>query len=55
VTLHNPSGVNDVYVEGTAAHLVRDPVSNVDGPSVMPGYEVGGEPIGEDDRPGEAE
>jgi hypothetical protein len=42
VTLHNPSGVNDVYVEGASASLVREPESNVECPSGLGGYEAGG-------------
>jgi hypothetical protein len=49
VTLHNPGGVNDVYIKGAVASPVSDPTSNVEGPSVMPGYEAAGAPIGDED------
>ena len=40
-------GLPDVYIEGAAARFVREPVSNIEKPPAMPGYEAGGEPIGE--------
>jgi hypothetical protein len=35
-------------VEGRAARLLRDPVSNVERPSGLVGYEKAGDPIGDD-------
>jgi hypothetical protein len=44
VSLHNPSGFADVYVEGPAGP-VREPEGPIEAPTALPGYEAAGEPI----------
>jgi hypothetical protein len=52
VTIHNPSGFNDVYVEGSAARLVRerDKAALVERTSLLGGYERPGTPIEDEAR-----
>jgi hypothetical protein len=45
--LHNASGFPDVFDESAVARETESPVGR---PSLLPGYEAGGEPILEDDE-----
>jgi hypothetical protein len=50
--VYTAAGVADAIVEGRASRLLRDPVSNIERPSGLVGYEQTGEPIGEDEEGG---
>jgi len=54
VTIPNAGGRPDLFVDGRRAdRLFRDRECYVARPSALVGYEGAGEPIGEDDDPGE--
>jgi hypothetical protein len=46
--IHNASGIPDLLVEGRAARLLRDPVSNVERPSSSFGFDERGESFSAD-------
>jgi hypothetical protein len=50
VKIPTASGVSDLFVDGPAASLVREPESNAQRPTGLPGYEADGEPIEDEAR-----